>query len=235
MARCSAARTLYVAAALLAAAPAAGQAPEVSFAAGRVTITAQAAPLAAVLDAWERRGDARFVDAARLPEQSVTVQLVDVSELDALRVLLRSAGGYVAIPKAVPAPGTSAYDRVLIMAGRGSGAARSLPADRADSAAAGSAGGRPQRAEPAQAETSAAAELHELDDMDEVDDTDELDLVETLRRRYQSAVPEAAGDASSFRRQPDGAPPGTAPRPGVIVAAEEEPPDRPNPVRRRER
>ena len=57
-------RTLLIAAALAAAAPASGQTPDVSFTAGRVTIYARDTPVGEILRAWERSGAARFVGAA---------------------------------------------------------------------------------------------------------------------------------------------------------------------------
>ena len=219
----------------LAASPAAGQAADVSFAAGRVTIAAHETPLAAILGAWERHGGSQFVGAGGLPDQPVSVQLVDVPEREALRVLLRSAAGYVALPRAAGQPGVSAYDRVVIMA---AAAARRLPAAGPESAA--GAGGRPRPADPAGG-ALAAADLGELDESEDpgeedFDDLDELELVESLRRRYQAATADEREDAAgpSFRSQPDASPLGTAPRPGMIIAAEE-PRNGPNPVRRRNR
>ena len=233
MANLTAVLTLSIAA-VLAAVPAAGQTADVSFDAGRVTITAHEAPLAAVLGAWERHGGSQFVGAGRLPDRPVSVQLVDVPEREALRVLLRSAAGYVAIPKAAGAAGGSAYERVLIMAE--TTAARRLPAAGAGSAA-GAGGTRPTDT-PAGAQTPAdPGELDELADLDDegFDDLDELELVESLRRRYRAATADGAdATAPSFRRQPDGSPLGTAPRPGMVIAAEE-PRDGPNPPRPRNR
>lgn len=233
----TAVRTLLIAATVLAASPAAGQTADVSFAAGRVTITAHETPLAVILGAWERHGGSQFVGAGRLPVQPVSVQLVDVPEREALRVLLRSAAGYVALPKAATPTGASAYDRVLIMTERVPAAASRLRAGVPESAA--DADERPGLMD-APAGASAAAdpggpgEFADLDDED-FDDLDELELVESLRRRYQAAT--AEGDeaaAPSFRMQPDGSPLGTAPRPGMVIEAEE-PRNGPNPVRPRNR
>lgn len=230
--------TLVIATGVLAASPAAGQAPDVSFTAGRVTITAHEAPVAAILGAWEQHGGSIIVGAGGLPDQPVSVQLVDVPERDALRVLLRAAAGYVALPRAASQPGASAYDRVLIMAAPAAAAARRLPAAGPESAA--GAGGRLPPAGPAGG-ALAAADRGELDESEapgeeDFDDLDELELVESLRRRYQAATAAEREDAAgpSFRTQPDGSPLGTAPRPGMVIAAEE-PRSGPNPVRRRNR
>ena len=228
--------TLLAGGAVLAASPAAGQAPEVSFAAGRVTITAHETPPAAILGAWERHGGPRFVDAGRLPDQPVSVHLVDVPEGEALRVLLRAAAGYVVIPRAVTQPGASAYDRVFIMEGSASPqAGRDLPASAPTSVAAHGADGQPRPAEPPPAPAETRAGTPAGTEFDEWDGPDELELVETLRRRYQAVDPAAADPAApSFRSQPDGSPLGTAPRPGMVIQAEE-PRNVPNPVRRRDR
>ena len=230
--------TLAIAAGALAASPAAGQAPDVSFAARRVTVIAHETTLAAILDAWERHGGSQFVGAGSLPDHPVSVQLVDVPEREALRVLLRSADGYVAIPGADSRPGGSAYDRVVIMATTASPAARRPLAAGPESAA--GAGGRLPPTDPAGG-ASAAAGLGELDESEDpreedFDDLDELELVESLRRRYQAATTVEREDAvgPSFRRQPDGSPLGTTPRPGMVIAAEE-PRNGPNPERRRNR
>ena len=149
-------------------------------------------------------------------------------------MLLRSAAGYVAIPKAASQPGVSAYDRVVIMA-----AAARRPAAAGPESAAG-AGGRLRPADPSGG-ASAAMDLGELDESEDpgeedFDDLDELELVESLRRRYQAATAVEREDAvgPSFRTQPDGSPLGTAPRPGMVIATEE-PRAGPNPVRRRNR
>ena len=204
-----------VIAAVLAASPAAGQQADVSFAAGRVTITAREAPLAAIFGAWQRHGGSRFVGASRLPGEPVTVQLVDVPEREALRVLLRAAAGYVAIPKAETQSGASAYDRVLIMAGPASAGAQRVTGAGPESAAGADQrpglGGPPEGALAA-ADAAAPGESADFLD-DEFDDLDELELVESLRRRYQAATTTEGGDdAPAFRRQPDGSPLGTAPR-----------------------
>ena len=233
MANLTAVLSVLIVATALATPPAAGQTADVSFAAGRVTIAAHDAPLSAILGAWERHGGSRFVGAGGLPDQPVSVQLVDVPEREALRVLLRSVAGYVAIPKADSRPGASAYDRVVIMAA----AARRLPAAVPESAA--GAGARPQLTDPPGG-AFAATDLGELDESEDLvdedfEELDELELVESLRHRYQAATADGADTAApSFRRQPDGSPLGTAPRPGMVIQAEE-PRNGPNPVRRRNR
>ena len=226
------------AAVLAAASPAVGQPPEVSFDAGRVTITARDTPLAAILDAWERQGNSRFVGAGRLSNRSVSVQLVDAPEREALRVLLREAGGYVAIPRSLHQPGTALFDRVFIMAGSGGPRAsprRPAPALTPGLAGAAVSGPRLQDQSPAAVAELEETDLHASDEWDALDDMDELELVESLRRRFQSVAPAAPeAETGVFRSQPDGGALRTAPRPGVVIDTDE-PRNRPNPVRGRDR
>ena len=226
----TAARTLLVAAAVLAAAsPAVGQTPEVSFRAGRVTVTARDTPLAAILDAWERQGGSRFVDPGRLANRSISVHMVEVPEREALRVLLRSAAGYVAVPRTNRQPGASAFDRIFIMAGSGRPQAAPVPGPAGGTASGLQPPGRLPAAGGAPVAGIQAADLDELDEMEE------LDLVESLRRRVQSAAPAAReAEPAGFRSQPDGGALRSAPRPGMVIEADE-PRNRPNPVRRRTR
>lgn len=85
----------------------------VVIAGGRVTLSATEAPLADVLAEWSRVGGTRFVGADALGD-TVTLRLVDAHEADALRLLLRSAAGYVAAPRR--GGGDAHYDRVTILA-----------------------------------------------------------------------------------------------------------------------
>ena len=232
----TAVRTVLIVAVTLAASPAAAQAPEVSFRAGRVTIAAREAPLAAVLDSWEQQGGSRFVGAGRFADQSVSVQLVDVPERDALRVLLRSAGGYVAIPRSIGQSGDSAFERIFIMAGdRQVRAARGAASATPESGPVGAIADGRGTLDRLPAAVTQETDPDALDDFDELDEMNELDLVESLRRRFQSAAPAAReAEPAGFRSQPDGGDLRSTPRPGMVIEAEE-PQNRPNPVRRRNR
>ena len=85
---------------------------------GRVTLSATEAPLADVLAEWSRVGGTRFVGAERIGRETVTLRLVDADEADAIRLLLRSAAGYVAAPRRAGVAGAARYDRVTILAAR---------------------------------------------------------------------------------------------------------------------
>ena len=100
---------------------------------GRVTLSATEAPLADVLAEWSRVGGTRFVGAETLGRETVTLRLVEADEADAIRLLLRSAAGYVAAPRRAGVTGAVRYDRVTILA------ARRTPAPAPDNTAPASA------------------------------------------------------------------------------------------------
>ena len=83
---------------------------------GRVTVMADNVPLQQILREWSRVGQAVVVNGEKLSGPNVTIQLVDVPEREALDVLLRSAAGYIAAPRAVPVATAAVFDRVTIMA-----------------------------------------------------------------------------------------------------------------------
>lgn len=83
---------------------------------GRVTIMADNVPLRQILQEWARIGHAKIVNADKLSGPAVTLQLVNVTEKEALDILLRSASGYIAAPRPVAVAGAAMYDRVTILA-----------------------------------------------------------------------------------------------------------------------
>jgi hypothetical protein len=83
---------------------------------GRVTIIAVDVPLRQILQEWARVGQTKIVNAEKLAGPTMTLQLVDTPERDALDILLRSASGYIAAPRPVQVAGAAIYDRVTIMA-----------------------------------------------------------------------------------------------------------------------
>ncbi len=109
-------RGLYLSAlALLFAIPATAGELKLSINSGRVTLIATDVPLTQVLQEWARVGHTRFVNAERLGGPPVTVQLVNVPEKEALDIILHSASGYVAAPRAQLVADSSLYDRIMIM------------------------------------------------------------------------------------------------------------------------
>jgi hypothetical protein len=217
------ARIATAAALVAAAGPVAADDLELSFDAGRVTVVAAAVPLVTILDEWARLGDTRFVAAHGLPARPVSVRMVDVPEREALRVLLRAAGGYIAESRSTRQPGVSAFERVLIMAGGRRPARSRAGADQFQAPAP-----RPtQPLEMPRGPAAAAAPGAGVEpDEDEDEELDDLELLESLRRRYESAA-EPAGDArpTFFPLPAPGAPtvpgPLTAPQPGMIMQPED--------------
>ena len=115
---------------------------------GRVTLSAIEAPLADVLAEWSRVGGTRFVGAERIGRETVTLRLVDADEADAIRLLLRAAGGYVAAPRRAGMAGAARYDRVTILAARRTpapapGHAGAAPAHATDGGGAPAGSGAP--------------------------------------------------------------------------------------------
>jgi hypothetical protein len=84
---------------------------------GRVSLTANGATLREILEEWERVGQTRIINADRVASEPLTLQLPDVSEEQALAVLLRSVSGYLAAPRPVPDADASRFDRIMIMPG----------------------------------------------------------------------------------------------------------------------
>ena len=83
---------------------------------GRVTIRAQDTLIRDILAEWGRVGNTAIIDANELTDETVTLELVDVTEAQALRTLLRGASGYMAAPRAAMNDGASRFDRILILA-----------------------------------------------------------------------------------------------------------------------
>ena len=191
---------------------------------GRVTLIARDAPLGDVLAEWRRAGDTRFVDAGELDEVPVSLHLVDVPEGEALRLLLRPAAGYLAVPRAATAPGASAYDRVKILAaGSGSPAVRPVAAPRAGSAGAASPAGASGAGRPEGG----------LGDRPPPPELSEEAQIERLQRLLH---PRGSGgeSAAATGTQPSAPVPLITPRPGMIVDPEQ-PQTAAEPPRRRYR
>ena len=114
--KCTLWRSLPVSAlALLFAIPCFAGELKLSINSGRVTIIATNVPIAQVLQEWARVGHTKFVNGERLMGPPITVQLVNVPERDALDIILRSASGYVAAPRAQLVADASMYDRIMVM------------------------------------------------------------------------------------------------------------------------
>ena len=115
---------------------------------GRVTISARDAAVSDVLQAWSRAGGTTIVNGEQLRGTRVTVQLVDVPEEQALDVILRQTGGYIARKRPTPVGNGSGFDRVVVMARSTSAPAAGLPAQPAQRVVESEPQPAPEPAEP---------------------------------------------------------------------------------------
>jgi len=107
--------TLTVVAACVGLASPASADVQVSIRNGLITVIAKDATVRQIMAEWARVGQARIVNAERIPGGPVTLELVNVPETQALDVLLRSVAGYLAAPRAAYVSNLSHFDRVVIM------------------------------------------------------------------------------------------------------------------------
>jgi hypothetical protein len=82
---------------------------------GLVSIAAKDATVRQIIAEWARVGQAKVVNAERLPGGPTTIELTDVPEAQALDMLLRSAAGYVAAPRPIADANLSRFDRVVVL------------------------------------------------------------------------------------------------------------------------
>ena len=102
---------------------------------GRVSLHASNATVRQILDEWARVGQTRILNADKIPGGLVTLDLDNVSEVDALEIVLRSAAGYLAAPRATPAANLSRYDRIVVVATSAPSAPGAAPVRDANDAA----------------------------------------------------------------------------------------------------
>jgi hypothetical protein len=88
---------------------------EVRIGQGRVSIVAEDATVGEILEAWARIGETRIVNGDRVPGGRVTLHLDNLSEQEALDILLQKAAGFIAVPRLAPVATRSRYDRILIL------------------------------------------------------------------------------------------------------------------------
>lgn len=82
---------------------------------GLVTIVAKDATVREIIAEWARVGQAKVVNAERLPGGPTSLEVTNVPEAQVLDILLRSAAGYVAAPRAVAVANLSTFDRVVVL------------------------------------------------------------------------------------------------------------------------
>jgi hypothetical protein len=98
------------------ASPAAAQNLTLEFQDGRVRLNAQDVSINQILAEWARRGRTTIVNGERVPGPPVTLELQDVSEREALDVILRGVSGYLVAARESSLAGASTYDRIYILA-----------------------------------------------------------------------------------------------------------------------
>ena len=94
---------------------ASAQGVTLQFNAGQVTLSAQNAPVRAILQDWARLGGATIVNGDRVAGPPVTLELTAVPERQALDIVLRSVAGYIVAPRPAGSQGASAFDRIMIL------------------------------------------------------------------------------------------------------------------------
>jgi hypothetical protein len=83
---------------------------------GRVSISAKDATVRQILTEWGRVGQTTIVNVERIPGGPQTIELTNVSETEALDVLLRSLSGFIAAPRTTPGgANASQFDRIVVM------------------------------------------------------------------------------------------------------------------------
>lgn len=106
---------VFVCVGLVLGARAASAEVQLTMSAGRVSLSAKNATIGQILAEWARIGQTKIVNAERVPGGPMTLELANVPEVEALEILLRSAGGYVLAPRQAGAANASQYDRILIL------------------------------------------------------------------------------------------------------------------------
>lgn len=190
---------------------------------GRVTLRANGATLQQILAEWARVGQTHIENLDSVSGLPLMLELRDVSEAEAIAVLLRTVSGYMVAPRAEAMAGASTFDRILILA------SSTAPTGGAVAASAppmpGYGGGGPSGYPPA---TPTMPPVEQVDSG--AQPTNEASAPETSFdyanpqsfRAFQgggTTPPAAAPSVPTF--QPSS---GTsAPRPGMVVAPPEPP------------
>lgn len=82
---------------------------------GRVSLVAKDATVRQILTEWARIGQTKIVNLERIPGGPVSLVLQNVSESQALDVLLRTVAGYLAAPRPTSVANLSVFDRIVVM------------------------------------------------------------------------------------------------------------------------
>ena len=214
---------------------------------GLVTLTAQNAPLRAILAEWARQGGATIVNGERVTGPPLTLELSSVPERQALEILLRSVSGYMLAPRTASTPGASVFDRIMILPT--STAPRNVPGPQpgGGTPAAGNVFARPRLAIPQPPPPEEEAEPEEEPEPELVDDPDvepepddDAPVVNPLIRPgrfperpqpFDATVEDDPADDDQPQQpatpgNPFGLPNGTTSRPGVVTPVPRQPQQR---------
>jgi hypothetical protein len=82
---------------------------------GKVRLTAQNVSVSQILAEWARRGRTTIVNGERVPGPPVTLELQNVSEQEALDIVLRGVSGYLVAARETAVSGASSFDRIYIL------------------------------------------------------------------------------------------------------------------------
>jgi len=97
--------------------PARAQQLKLEIQGGRVNLDATSVPLRQILTEWARIGGTKVVGGDKVTGAPVTLKLANVTERQALDILLRNVAGFMAALRPASAvPGASSFDRILILA-----------------------------------------------------------------------------------------------------------------------
>jgi hypothetical protein len=97
---------------------------------GRVTLSAKGATPAQILAEWARVGGTRIVNGDRVAGPPLVLELKDVPEVDALDIVLRGTGGFIATARAAESPASASnVEQVTVFPEPASPAPRAPAAD----------------------------------------------------------------------------------------------------------
>ncbi len=82
---------------------------------GKVRLAAQNVSVSQILAEWARRGRTTIVNGERVAGGAVTLELQNVSEQEALDIVLRNVSGYLVAARETAISGASTYDRIYIL------------------------------------------------------------------------------------------------------------------------
>jgi hypothetical protein len=107
--------TIIALAACLALASTASAEVQLTMQNGRVSLVAKDATVRQILAEWARVGQTKIVNVERVPGGPITLELTNVTEAQALDVLLRALSGYITAPRPIAVANLSHFDRIIIM------------------------------------------------------------------------------------------------------------------------